>query len=71
MYARVLAESLMHYRECVLFLAINSKKFVSNYFISGQFNYCSLIGLTEKVTDYMGGYYVYVIMITPHAMTNF
>ena len=30
-----------------------------------------LLGLTEKSTNYMRGLYVYTIMITPQAMTNF
>ena len=30
-----------------------------------------LLGLTEKLTSYMRGLYVYVTMITPQAMTNF
>ena len=54
MYARVLAESLMYYRGCFLFLAINNnkKKVVSNSFISGQFNYCLHIWMFSSVRSY-------------------
>ena len=77
MYARVLAESLMHYRECLLFLAMNRKRLcqtlstVDNSIIVLFFRCLVLSGLTEKSTNYMRGLYVYVIMITPRAMTNF
>ena len=77
MYTRVLAESLTHYQECLLFLTINRKKFcqalssVDNSIIVLLFGCLVLLGLTEKSTSYMRGLYVYVIMITPRAMTNF
>ena len=51
-YARVLAESLMHYRECFLFFAINRKKFVSNSFIRGQSSYCPLIWMFSPIRSY-------------------
>ena len=56
MYARVLAESLMHYRECRLFLAINRERFcqtlssVDNSIILLLFGCFVLLGLTEKTT---------------------
>ena len=68
-------------------LSYQQKKIVSSSFIRGQFSYCPLIWmfisirlfisiwmfifLTEKSTNYMRGLYVYVIMITPRAMTKF
>ena len=76
MYARVLAESLMHYRECLLFLAINRKSLcqilllVDNSIIGFLFGCLVLLSLTEKSTSYMRSLYDYVIMITPRAMTN-
>ena len=48
MYARRLAESLLHYREYLLFL----ENVVSNSFISGQFNYCSLIWMFSSIRSY-------------------
>ena len=77
MYARVLAESLMQYRECVLFLAINRKRLcqffssVNNSTIVLLFGCLVLLGLTEKSTSYMRGFYVSIIMITRRAILNF
>ena len=76
-YARVLAESLMHYRECFLSFAINRKKLCqtllseSSLIIVLLFGCLVLLDLTEKSTNYIRGLYYYVIMITPRAMTNF
>ena len=59
------------------FLSYQQKKVMSNSFVSGQFNYCPLIWmfssirLTEKSINYMRSLYVYAIIITPQAMTNF
>ena len=50
------------------------KKVVSNSFISGQFSYYLLIWMFSSIRSYRkinNGFYVYVIMITPRAMTNF
>ena len=77
MYARILAERLMHYRECLLFLAINIKRLcqtlssVNNSIIALLFGCLILAALIEKSTNYMRGLYDYVIMITLRAMTNF
>ena len=51
MYARVLVESLMHYRVSSL-LSYQQKKVVSNSFISGQFNYCPLIWIFSSIGSY-------------------
>ena len=75
MYAKVLAESLMHYRDCLLFLAISRKRLsqslslVDNSIIVLLFGCIVLLGLTEKPTKYMRGSrsynsaddYVYII----------
>ena len=45
------SKSLMHYRECLLFLAID-RKVMSNFFISGQFNYCALIWMFSSIRSY-------------------
>ena len=64
MYARVPAESLMHYRECLLFLDINRKRLcqtlssVDNSIIVLLFGCIVLLGLKEKSTNYMRGLYV-------------
>ena len=77
MYARMLAESLMHYRECLFFLVINRKRFcqtlssIDNSIIALLYGFLVLLGLTEKSPNYMIGLYVFVIMITPGAITNF
>ena len=77
MHARGLAESLMHYQECLLFLAINRKRkrltlsSVDNSIIALLFGCLVLLGLTEKSTNYMRSLYVYATMITPQAMTTF
>ena len=55
-------------------LSYQQKKVVSNSFISGQFSYCLLIWMFSSIRSYRkinNGFYVYVIMITPRAMTNF
>ena len=52
MYARGLAKSLMHYQECLLFLAINRKKVISNFFVCRQFNYCPLIWIFSSIRSY-------------------
>ena len=71
MYARVLVESLMHYRECPLVLPINKKGLcqtvssVDDSVIVLLFGCLILLVLTEKSTNYMRGLYVYVIMVTP------
>ena len=76
MYARVLAVRLMHYRECLLFLAINRKKLcrtlssMNNSIIVFLFRCLILLGLTEKSTNCMTGLHVYVIMITLRAILN-
>ena len=51
MYARGLAESLMHYRECS-FLSYGQKKVMTNSFISGQFNYCPFIWMFSSIRSY-------------------
>ena len=69
-------QHLMHYRGC-LFLAINRKRScqtlssVANSIIGLLFGCLVLLGFTEKSTNYMRGLYVYVIMVTPRAITNF
>ena len=61
MYARVLAESLMHYRECLLFLAINRKKLcqtfssVGNLIIVLLFICLVQLDFIEKSKNYMRG----------------
>ena len=58
------AESLMHYRECLLFLDINRKRLcqtlssVDNSIIVLLFGCIVLLGLTEKSTNYRRGLYV-------------
>ena len=63
--------------QCLFFLAINRKRLcqalssVDNSVIFLLFGCLILLGLTEKSTNYMRGLYVYVIMITPRAITDF
>ena len=77
MHARVLAESLMHYRESLLFSRINRKRLcqtlssVDSSIIIHLFGCLVLLGLTKKSTKHMGGLYVYVIMVTSWVMANF
>ena len=77
MYAKVLAEKLMHCRESFLFLAINRKMLcqtlssVNNSVIVLLFGCLVLLGFTEKSTNYVRGLYGYVKQNTPRAMTNF
>ena len=77
MYARVLAESLMHCREFLPFLVINKKSLcqtlslVENSIIVLLFGCLVLLGLTAKTTNYIRGLHDYVIMVTPQAMTEF
>ena len=53
MHARVLAESLMHYQECLLFLVINIKRLcLTNSFISRQFNHGPLIWIFSSIRSY-------------------
>ena len=66
MYAKVLAEKLMHCRESLLFLAINRKMLcqtlssVDNSIIVLLFGCLVLLGFTEKSTNYVRGLYGYV-----------
>ena len=77
MYARVLPESLMHYRECLLFLAINRKRLrqalslVDNSTTVLLFRCLVLLRLIEKSTNFMKGLYVYVIMIKTRANIDY
>ena len=77
MYAKVIAESLMHYREFFLLLATKRKRLcqscssVNNSFIVLLFRFLRLLGLTEKLTNYTRDLYDYVIMIAARAMANF
>ena len=75
--ARVLAASSMHYRKCLLFLAINRKRLcqilssVEKLIIVLLFGYLILLDFKEKSTNHIRGLYDCVIMITSRAMTNF
>ena len=77
MNARVLAESLMIYREYLLFLAVNRKRLcqtlssVDHLILVLLFGCLVLLGVAEKSTNYMRSLYFYDIIITPRAMTNF
>ena len=63
MYARVVAENLMHCREKILFFAINRKRLcqtlssVDNSVIFLLFGCLILLGLTGKSRNYMRGLY--------------
>ena len=71
MYAKVLAENLMHCQECLAILTSNRKilcQTLSSVDISLNvllFGCLVLLGLTEKSTNYMRVIYGYVKMITP------
>ena len=51
MYARELSESLMHCRVSSL-LSYLQKKVAINSFLSGEFNYCSLIWMFSSIRSY-------------------
>ena len=52
MYARVLAERLMHCRECLLFLAINIKRLGQTLSSVNNSNYCPLIWMFNFSSSY-------------------
>ena len=56
MYARVPAESLKHYQECLPFLAINRNGCVKPFISSGQFNYCPLIWMFSSIKQLLSSY---------------
>ena len=77
MYAKVLAENLMHCQERLAILTSNRKilcQTLSSVDISLNvllFGCLVLLGLTEKSTNYMRVIYGYVKMITPSVNASF